>query len=64
MAKRAYGTGVNGWRGMRVSNATLLPLVRTLISNQRFPPLAKGVSPKSIIVVKSPLLTMVAVFVT
>src|SRR5262249_43218740 len=60
-AKIAYGDGLIGCRGTRVTNPPA-PLVRTAISNQRGGP-EKTLAPKSSVAAKSPLLTGVAALV-
>ena len=58
----AYGTGVNGWRGVRVVKL-LTPLVATLICSQTPSPMNTP-GPKSIVVVNRPLVTPTALLVS
>ena len=61
-AQRAYGTGISGWRGDSVLK-WFAPVVFTAISSQLPLPI-KAPGPKSMVVVKRPLLTVVAEFVS
>src|ERR1041384_3395522 len=61
-AKIAYGDGVKAWRGVSAVNAPA-PLVRPAISRQRAGPV-KAPAPKSSVVVRNPLATLIPAFVT